>query len=172
MYRNLLLIFVVILSFFACKGKETSDKDIENEKIETKLEEEKQYSDDVVVSKPINLTKEDFLKKVFNYEINSTEWKYIGDKPAIIDFYADWCGPCKKIAPILDELAAKYAGDIYIYKINTDNEQELASVFGVSSIPTLLFIPLESKPSIFQGAFSKDKFEEYINSILLVNIEK
>ena len=90
----------------------------------------------------IHLTKEEFLKKVVDYEKNPTEWKYLGDKPAIIDFYADWCAPCKMIAPVLEELAEEYAGEIYIYKINTEIEQELAGAFGIRSIPTLLFVPM------------------------------
>lgn len=89
----------------------------------------------------VHLTKEEFLKKVVDYENNPTEWKYLGDKPAIVDFYADWCGPCKMIAPILEELAAEYKDRIVIYKVNTEQEQELAAVFGIRSIPTLLFYP-------------------------------
>lgn len=91
----------------------------------------------------VHLTKEEFLKKVVDYENNPTEWKYLGDKPAIVDFYADWCGPCKMIAPILEELAAEYKDRIVIYKVNTEQEQELAAVFGIRSIPTLLFIPMQ-----------------------------
>ena len=90
----------------------------------------------------IVLNKADFLSKVYNYEKNQTQWVYEGNKPAIIDFYADWCGPCKKVSPILKELAAQYKDDIVIYKINVDNEKELASAFGIQSIPTLLFLSL------------------------------
>ena len=89
------------------------------------------------------------------------------DKPAIIDFYADWCGPCKKVSPILEELAAQYKDDIVIYKINVDNEKELASAFGIQSIPTLLFIPKTGKPQIAQGALSKEQFVEQIDNFLL-----
>ena len=92
--------------------------------------------------KTIHLTKEEFLKKVANYEANPTEWKYLGDKPCIIDFYADWCGPCKMVAPILDELAKEYSDKIYIYKVDTEAERELASAFGIRSIPTMIFIPM------------------------------
>lgn len=115
----------------------------------------------------ITLNKADFLSKVYNYEKNQTQWVYEGNKPAIVDFYADWCGPCKKVSPILKELAAQYKNDIVIYKINVDNEKELASAFGIQSIPTLLFIPKTGKPQIAQRALSKEQFIEQIEKFLL-----
>ena len=115
----------------------------------------------------IHITKADFLAKVANYEKNPTEWKYLGDKPCIIDFYASWCGPCKTIAPILEDLAKEYEGEIYIYKVNTEEEQELASAFGIRSIPSLLFCPMEGKPQMAQGAMPKDSFKQAINEVLL-----
>lgn len=117
--------------------------------------------------KPIHLTKEEFLSKVANYETNPTEWKYLGDKPCIIDFYADWCGPCKAVAPILEELAKEYDGQIYIYKIDTDAEQELAGAFGIRSIPSILFVPMEGAPQMSQGAMPKNSYKEAIENILL-----
>ena len=117
--------------------------------------------------KTIAMTKADFLKKVADYENNSQEWKYLGDKPALIDFYASWCGPCKALAPVLEELAAEYGDQIYIYKINTEEEQELAAAFGIRSIPTLLFIPLEGKPQMAQGAMPKDSLKEAIDKVML-----
>lgn len=96
--------------------------------------------------KPIAMTRADFLQKVADYERNPDTWHYLGDKPAVIDFYASWCGPCRALAPVLDELAAKYGEEIYVYKIDVDSEQELAAVFGIRSIPTLLFIPTEGNP--------------------------
>lgn len=117
--------------------------------------------------KTIKLTKADFLTKVANYETNPDEWKYLGDKPALIDFYADWCGPCKVIAPVLEELAAEYGDEIYIYKIDTEKEQELAAAFGIRSIPTLLFIPMNGDPQMAQGALPKATLKEAINSVLL-----
>ena len=113
------------------------------------------------------LNKADFLTKVYNYEKNQSEWVYEGTKPCIVDFYADWCGPCKKVSPILKELAGEYKNDIVIYKINVDNEKELAAAFGIQSIPTLLFIPAKGKPQIAQGALSKEQFVEQINGFLL-----
>ena len=115
----------------------------------------------------ILLNKADFLTKVFNYEKQTEEWKYEGDKPCIIDFYADWCGPCKMIAPIMKELAAEYKDEIVFYKIDTDVEQELAAVFGVSSIPLVLYVPMEGQPQAALGARPKEAMVEIINAILL-----
>jgi thioredoxin 1 len=106
-----------------------------------------------------HLTKDAFLSKVFNYEENK-EWKYEGDKPAIIDFYADWCGPCKMVAPVLEELSEEYADKMTIYKVDTDAEQELASVFGIQSIPSMLFIPVDDKPQMAVGALPKDSIKQ------------
>ncbi|ERI89140.1 thioredoxin [Bacteroides pyogenes F0041] len=117
--------------------------------------------------KTIQLTKSEFLKRVADYETSPNEWKYLGDKPAIIDFYASWCGPCKMIAPILEELAAEYADELYIYKVNTEEERELSSVFGIRSIPSLLFVPMEGQPQMAMGAMSKADFKKAIQSVLL-----
>lgn len=119
-----------------------------------------------------NITKSDFLKLVMNYEKNTKEWKFEGTKPCIIDFYADWCGPCRITSPILEELAAEYKGKIDIYKVNVDKERELAQVFGISGIPAFLYCPLNGKPSMTSG-IAKDKeqtkkmFIDNIESILL-----
>ncbi len=117
--------------------------------------------------KTIQLTKVDFLTKVANYEANPQEWKYLGDKPAIIDFYASWCGPCKTIAPVLEELAAEYGDQIYIYKIDTEAEQELAAAFGIRSIPSILLVPMDGAPQMAQGAMPKASFKEAIDKVLL-----
>ena len=114
--------------------------------------------------KTIQLTKEEFKKKVMDYE---KEWNFIGDKPAIIDFYATWCGPCKATAPILEEIAGEYEGKLDVYKVDVDQEQELAALFGVRSIPTLLFIPKDGSPQMKVGALSRSGFEEMIKSFLL-----
>ena len=115
------------------------------------------------------LTKETFKEKVFDYETNK-EWKFKGDKPCIIDFYADWCGPCRMVGPILEELSGEYSGKIDIYKIDTDKEQELALLFNVSSIPSILFVPVNGQPQMSVGAQSKHSFEKAISKIF--NIEK
>ncbi len=115
----------------------------------------------------IHITKAEFIAKVANYEKNPTEWKYLGDKPCIIDFYASWCGPCKTIAPILEDLAKEYEGQIYIYKVNTEEEQELAGAFGIRSIPSLLFCPMNGAPQMAQGAMPKESFKQAIAEVLL-----
>ena len=115
---------------------------------------------------PIALTHQGFIDHIFDYE-NSTEWKYKGDLPAIIDFYADWCGPCKAIAPILEELAIEYDGRVIIYKVDTEKEQKLSGAFGIQSIPTLLFIPMNGQPMLQQGAIPKKAFREVIDARLL-----
>lgn len=115
----------------------------------------------------IHLTKAEFLDKVYNFEKNPNEWKYEGDKPAIVDFYADWCGPCKMVAPILDELAKEYEGQIVIYKVDTEKEKELAGAFGIRSIPSILFIPMEGEPQMAQGAMPKASFKKAIDEFLL-----
>lgn len=118
-------------------------------------------------TKPISMNKNMFIEKVFDYQNNPSEWKYKGDRPSIIDFWAPWCGPCVRLSPILDELAAEYGDEIYIYKINVDNEPELAAAFGVQSIPALLFIPMQGTPHSAQGAIPKASFKKVIDEVLL-----
>ncbi|MDR1331731.1 MAG: thioredoxin [Tannerella sp.] len=113
------------------------------------------------------LDRADFLSKIYNYEKNSEEWVYEGSKPCIVDFYADWCGPCKLVAPIMKELAAEYKDDVVFYKINVDNEQELAAVFGISSIPTILFVPVKGKPQAALGALPRETLVDQIQNFLL-----
>ncbi len=118
-------------------------------------------------AKPIELTKSSFLDKVFDYEESPDAWNYKGDKPAIVDFYANWCGPCRITSPVLAELAAEYGDEIYIYKIDVDRETELARLFGARSLPMFLFIPMEEDPRISVGAIPKKSFREVIDSFLL-----
>jgi thioredoxin len=115
-----------------------------------------------------HLTKESFKEKVFNWEVNK-EWKYEGQVPCMIDFYADWCGPCKMVAPVLEELQKEYGNKIVIYKVNTEEQQELAGLFGIQSIPSLLFVPLEGQPQMAMGALPKSTFEQAIADVLKVN---
>ena len=114
------------------------------------------------------LTKESFLKKVFDFE-NNKDWKFEGDIPCMIDFYADWCGPCKMVAPILEELSEEYKGKINIYKVDTEQEQELAAAFGIRSIPSLLFCPKSDQPQMAMGALPKDSLKKVIEEVLLGN---
>lgn len=117
--------------------------------------------------KPIEIGKKEFLAKVVNYEKNTTTWEYLGDKPAIIDFYADWCKPCKLVEEPLEELAKEYEGKIYIYKVNVDKHKDLAKEIGISSIPTMIFAPIGQDPQILMGAKSKEELKKYIDEILL-----
>jgi thioredoxin 1 len=114
-----------------------------------------------------NLDKQTFIDKVFNFE-QDKEWTFKGEKPAIIDFYADWCGPCKMVAPILEELSDEYGGKLDIYKVDTDAEQELASMFGIQSIPSMLFIPVDDKPQMAVGALPKDSIKQAMKEVLKV----
>lgn len=115
----------------------------------------------------IHLTKEEFLQKVADFEKNPGIWKFLGDKPALIDFYAPWCGPCKMLSPVLDELSQEYSGKIDIYKINVDEEEELSMVFGIRSVPTLIFVPLDGAPQRAAGALSKQQLVQAFEEILL-----
>jgi len=115
----------------------------------------------------VQLTKAMFLEKIYDFEKNPKTWTFIGEKPCVIDFYADWCRPCKMVSPIMAELAEKYKGQIIIYKVNTDQERELAQFFGIRSIPTLFFCPSKGDPQMTQGALPKDSYEKIITEVLL-----
>jgi thioredoxin 1 len=115
------------------------------------------------------MTKKDFIEKVFDYE-NEKEWKYNGELPAIIDFYADWCGPCRSVAPALEELSKEYEGKVNIFKVDTEAEQELSEVFGIQSIPTFLFIPMNGAPMMQKGALPKKTFKDVIEERLLWDV--
>jgi thioredoxin 1 len=113
------------------------------------------------------LSNDGFKKLIFNYEINK-EWKYEGTKPVIIDFYADWCPPCRQLSPLVEEIAKEYEGKIVVYKVNTDKEKALTQTMGISSLPTLLFIPATGKPQITVGAMPKETLVKAVNEILLI----
>ncbi len=114
------------------------------------------------------LTTEQFKERVFDYTKHQ-QWHYQGELPCIIDFYTTWCGPCKRLAPILEELSEEYCGEILIYKVDTEKERELAAVFGISSIPTLLFCPIQGRPQMAKGLLPKETLKQAISEILLIN---
>ena len=114
----------------------------------------------------MNLTRGGFLRKVYDYETNPSEWKFIGPRPALIDFYASWCGPCKALAPVIEELGKEYDGKVDVYKVNVDDERELAKLFNVRSIPTLLFIPMEGNPQMSVGAMSKAELSKRLDELV------
>lgn len=115
----------------------------------------------------VYLTNETFKQKVFNYDLNK-EWKYEGDKPAIIDFYADWCAPCRQLSPLIEELAREYSGKIVVYKIDTEKERLLAQNLGITSLPTILFIPAKGQPQAAMGALPRESLVKAINEVLLI----
>jgi thioredoxin len=117
--------------------------------------------------KVVYLNTQMFIDQIFDYKTNTKQWVYKSDKPAIIDFYTDWCGPCKRVAPIMEELAAEYDGQIRIYKMNTEKEPEVAGVFGIRSIPSILFIPVNGQPTMYTGAYPKQHYIDLINENLL-----
>lgn len=151
-------ISLLLLPVVSCKSQ-TKDNKPSEQKEETTATQKSSIE---------HLTAASFKQKVFDYEKNKT-WKYAGDKPAIIDFYADWCGPCRIIAPTVAQIAEEYEGKINVYKINVDNEQELASVFGVSGIPAILFIPMSEQPQMSSGVINKEAFDKAIKNVLKVN---
>lgn len=153
----LIVLAAGVAVFFSFKKKDDAGKTGQNT-ILTKNDNKK--------GKMEHLTVETFKKKVFDYDKNK-DWKYEGELPAIIDFYADWCGPCKMVAPVLEELSGEYDGKITIYKVDTEAEQELAAVFGIRSIPSILFIPKDGQPQMSMGAMPKEGFVQAINEILL-----
>lgn len=166
------LLFIIALAAITTAGCATGNGEnkAKAEKIQTQTVSENNTKD----GGSTLITKEKFLKEVWNYEESPEEWNFLGDKPVVIDFYADWCGPCRIASPILDEVAEEYAGKIDVYKIDTQKERELAGVFGIQSIPAFLYIPMEGKPVMMAGIGrseqeTKNMFIDNINKYLLTN---
>lgn len=120
----------------------------------------------------VHLTEAEFKQKVYDFEKNPGNWKFEGKRPAIVDFYATWCGPCKMVAPLLEQLADEYKDKIDIYKVDVDKERNLAGAFGITSIPTILFIPMEGQPRLIQGALPKEDLKKNIDEFLLAPKKK
>lgn len=151
---NLTLLFSLV-AMLAC-GSTSNKKPTTTTAVKTNTES----------GKPIQLDKQGFIKRVYDFEKSPKEWVYAGDKPCVIDFYADWCGPCKVIAPYLEEISGKYAGKVYVYKVNIDEQRELANAFGIQSIPAVLFCPLKGKPQMMTGSRPKADFYTAVESII------
>lgn len=170
--KNLLFLFAfAVLLLQNCGSGQANNKDDEKSESEPVMEKTvtKTASDD---GGTVNLTKKIFLERIWNYQESPKKWVYKGEKPALIDFYADWCGPCKIASPILNELSKEYAGKIIVYKIDTQVEQELAAIFRVRSIPAFLYIPVDGKPVMMSGIArskeeTKNMFRDNINKYLL-----
>lgn len=156
--KTLLLILAAIIAVSCSNSTESKAQSDQTANTET---------EEASGGKVIHMNKDMFIDKVMDFETNKEDWIYKGDKPAIIDFYADWCKPCKLIAPIMDELAQEYKEDIYVYKVDTQVERELAGIFGIRSIPAVLFIPMEGKPQMSTGALPKETFVGVIDDFLL-----
>jgi len=153
-----------ILIVIGCNSQQTPKEQVK--------EESKTTTSDNGSGKPVNLNKALFLERIVDYEKNPQQWIYKGELPGIIDFYADWCRPCRITSPILEELALEYSGKIQFYKVDVQAEQELAAVFGIQSIPTFLFIPKDAQPVISSGIAAtpeqtKEMFRKQIDEILL-----
>ncbi|MCK3685052.1 thioredoxin domain-containing protein [Maribellus sp. YY47] len=163
-FLSFLVVGGILLGFSNCQAKSENKNSGEKPAVSSVSEE----------GGSVKLTKAMFLEKVWDYEASPKEWKFKGDKPALIDFYADWCGPCKIAAPILEEIAKDYHGKVQVYKIDTQVERELAAVFGVSGIPAFLYIPMSGKPTMTSGIArtkedTKKMFAQNIDKLLLAN---
>lgn len=166
----LLIIAIALLPLVSCEAGTEKEKDLTKEEVSktnSSIVESSNISGQV-----IHLSKADFFEKVMNFEENPTEWVYEGDKPCIIDFYADWCRPCKIAGPVLEEIAEEYAGQITVYKIDTQKERELAGAFGIQSIPAFLWVPMNGKPQMSNGIArtpeeTKKMFKQMIDDLLL-----
>lgn len=166
-YFKFIVILILTVAFLTGKSQESKNSLGRNQINKSEL-------DTVILAKPVKITKSDFLNEIWDYNNSPKEWKYKGAKPAIIDFYADWCGPCRIAAPILDEVQEEFSGKIQVYKIDTQEERELASVFGINSIPAFLYIPLIGRPTMVSGIGrtkeeTKQMFTDHIKQYLTLD---
>ena len=164
---SVMMILVFSFAFFSCSNIQGNQEETKTNIVDGETEKGNTASE--TQGEVEYLSYDTFLTKVWNFENNSQEWVYEGDVPCVIDFYADWCGPCKRVAPIMDDLAEKYNGKVKIYKINTDKEKQLSSAFGIRSIPSVLFVPMKGKPMMQTGALPKDQYIKIIEDELLNN---
>lgn len=164
-----MLLFVAFVALVTGCSQNRQSKNIDRRENPTEIaDSQEQNVDNNAAGGKVNyLTTVEFKKKVMDYDRHPQEWVFEGDRPAIIDFYATWCRPCKMTAPIVEELAREYNGKIDFYKVDIDKEHELAAAFGIQSIPTFLFIPVKGNPTIQMGAMQKEEFEGIIKSVLV-----
>ena len=164
--RNIFLIVMLggLLMFAGCSDQKVAEAADAGRTLTSVDEDTNGNADDI---KPEYLTAQAFKEKIWDYEKNPEEWVYNGELPCIVDFYADWCKPCKMVAPIMDDLADHYDGKVLIYKVNTDEQRELATVFQVRSIPSILFAPMDGKPAMQAGAMSKEDYIRIIDEFVL-----
>lgn len=159
MKKVLVIVAFAMIGIVACAGNDKAHA--ANDKAKVDQKEETKSGEVIVMNKAM------FIKDVFDFEKSSSDWNYKGTKPAIIDFYADWCGPCRQTAPIMKELAKEYAGKIVIYKVDVDTQKELAALFNATSIPLFVFIPMKGEPQLFRGAADKATYKKAIDEFLL-----
>lgn len=161
-YIILFLFSVAVLSLTACQQTKHGA-------VSQAAKDEQRTADAVTKNKARvrELSAEEFKQLVMNYEIHPQEWVYEGKHPALIDFYATWCGPCKAMAPVVEEIAEKYVGKIDVYKVDVDKEEELAALFGIQSIPSLLLVPMEGKPQMSVGALGRQELDKAVQTVLL-----
>ncbi|HRS53455.1 MAG TPA: thioredoxin domain-containing protein [Bacteroidales bacterium] len=163
-------LLIIVINFGACSSNNKNDnKEINSSSNNINNSYVKENQEVKIFNKPEKINNQQFIEKVFNYKKYS-KWVYEGKEPCIIDFYADWCAPCKMSAPIYESLAIEYSGKIRFYKINTDSEPELANYFKIKAIPSFMFCPMQGNPEIYSGFISKDEFKQIINRIFKENL--